>query len=125
MKERTELAIAMIAICLTIAIILFAISTHYDLKNLNERLDREKSQRMFPNWLTLQKMANQAAIPRRTENILDVLKYDDETFDWLDKEIELKLDDPKALEEFIAEGLTLPEHNYPYKQEYQEGGVKK
>ena len=115
MKERTELAIAMIAICLTIAIILVAISTHYDLKNLNERLDCEKSQRM----------ANQMAMPRRIENIFDILEPIDERCDWLDKEIELKLDDPKALEEFIAEGLTLPEHNYPYKNEYQKGGVEK
>jgi len=95
MKDKTESAIVMIAICFMIVVILVAISTHYELKNLNKRLDRQSE---------------------KIEIIFDVLKLDGEMFDTLNKRIDLKLDDPEALEKMIeeinagnnAEDLTLP-----------------
>ena len=72
MKDRTESAIVMIAICFMIVVILVAISTHYELKNLNERLDRESE---------------------RIEIIFDVLKVDGEIFDTLDKRIDLIMEE--------------------------------
>ena len=102
MKDRTELAIVRIATCLTIAIILVVIATHYELKNLNKRLD----------WQS-ERIDRQS---ERIEIIFDVLELDGEIFDTLNKKIDVKLDDPEALEKMIeeinaginAEDLTLP-----------------
>ena len=91
MKERIESILLSIASAIMIAVVFVCIITHFELKNLNERLDRESIR----------------------------AKYIDEMFDMLDKKIDRKLDKPEPIEEINAEDLTLPKHNYPYKNEYQ------
>ena len=72
MKDRTESVIVMIAICFMIVVILVAISTHYELKNLNKRLDRQSE---------------------KIEIIFDVLKVDGEIFETLDERIDLIMEE--------------------------------
>jgi len=95
MKERTESILLSIASAIMIAVVVMCIITNLRLTNLNERLDREK----------LQRMANQAA----TQTLIEMI----------DRKVEHKLDKPEPIEEINTEDLTLPKHNYPYRNEYQ------
>jgi len=111
MKERTESILLSIASAIMIAVVVMCVITNLRLANLNKRLD----------WQS-----------ERIEIIFDILESDGEIFDILNKKIDLKLDNPVALEGINTEDLTLPKHNgcmsfldifqnYPYRNEYQEG----
>jgi len=91
MKDRIESILLPIASAIMIAVVVMCVITNLTLTNLNERLDKESTR----------------------------IKYIDEMFDMLDKKIDRKLDKPEPIEEINAEDLTLPKHNYPYKNEYQ------
>ena len=84
MKERTESILLSIASAIMIAVVVMCIITNLRLTNLNERLDREK----------LQRMANQAA----TQTLIEMI----------DRKVEHKLDKPEPIKEINAEDLTLP-----------------